>query len=53
MDKVSDCNLILAIGNTGCGKSTMMTSIMFGTDSLEFKKFTEVKEVPMEGGRTV
>ena len=30
--------VILALGNTGCGKSTMFTSLAFGIDSLEVKK---------------
>jgi ABC-type dipeptide/oligopeptide/nickel transport system ATPase component len=34
---VQDKSLLLSIGNTGCGKSTMMTSLMFGTKALEVK----------------
>ena len=43
---IDNANLILAIGNTGCGKSTMMTSLMFGSDALEIKKVTQTIEVP-------
>lgn len=32
---LQDGNLIVAIGNTGCGKSTMLTSLIYGTDSLQ------------------
>ena len=28
--------LILTIGNTGTGKSTLLSSLIYGTDSLEF-----------------
>ena len=34
-DKKSD--LIIAVGNTGCGKSTMLNSLVFGSDSLEIR----------------
>ena len=33
--------MIVAVGNTGCGKSTMLSSIIYGPDSLYEKKFTE------------
>ena len=29
-----DANLVVAIGNTGSGKSTMLSSIIYGTESL-------------------
>lgn len=29
-----DANLVVAIGNTGSGKSTMLSSIIYGSDSL-------------------
>ena len=32
-----DANLVVAVGNTGCGKSTMLTSILYGSDALEKK----------------
>ena len=32
---LKDGDLVVAIGNTGCGKSTMMTSLMYGTESLK------------------
>ena len=45
----NDANLVVAIGNTGSGKSTMLSSIIFGPDSLhvtdiefEFKKKKKV-----------
>lgn len=38
LDAIDDHDLILAIGNTGCGKSTMLSSILFGTESLELIK---------------
>ena len=50
LNDINHANLILAIGSTGCGKSTMLTSLMFGPDSLENKKTKEELEVPMPGG---
>jgi len=38
LDAIDDHDLILAIGNTGCGKSTMLSSVLFGTESLEIIK---------------
>ena len=32
---LSEGSLIIAIGNTGCGKSTMLTSLIYGTESLQ------------------
>ena len=40
----------MAVGNTGCGKSTMMTSLMFGPETLEVKKGVQEIEVPLVGG---
>ena len=36
-----NANLVVAIGNTGCGKSTMLSSILFGPEFLENKQITE------------
>lgn len=36
---------LLVLGNTGCGKSTMITSLVFGTDKLQIVKIPEVKMV--------
>ena len=30
LSKIEGKNIILAVGNTGCGKSTMLTSLMYG-----------------------
>lgn len=40
-----DQELILACGNTGCGKSTLITSLVFGTDKLEEVKIPEVRKL--------
>jgi ABC-type dipeptide/oligopeptide/nickel transport system ATPase component len=37
--------LLLAFGNTGCGKSTMISSLVFGPDKLEMKAVPEKKMV--------
>lgn len=34
-DKHKDDTLVLALGNTGCGKSTMLSSLIFGPENLE------------------
>lgn len=51
LNEVNNANLILAIGGTGCGKSTMLTSLMFGPDALEQKKTKKVIDVPISGGQ--
>jgi len=38
LEFLNDKNIILAVGNTGCGKSTMLTSLMYGPEALELKK---------------
>lgn len=35
--QVKGRDLVLLIGNTGSGKSTMLTSLVFGPDQLEIK----------------
>ena len=40
-----DKELLLAFGNTGCGKSTMISSLVFGPDKLEVRKIPEVRIV--------
>ena len=47
---IHQANLILAVGNTGCGKSTMLTSLMFGTDALEEKKIEYEIDIPKADG---
>ena len=34
---VEEQDVVVALGNTGCGKSTMFTSLIFGTEALELK----------------
>ena len=46
---VQDKSLLLSIGNTGCGKSTMMTSLMFGTKALEVKNKQSIITVTRNG----
>jgi ABC-type nitrate/sulfonate/bicarbonate transport system ATPase subunit len=43
---INQGNLILAVGTTGCGKSTMFTSLMFGSDALEEAKIKYEIDVP-------
>ena len=37
LNQLKQYDLIIAIGNTGCGKSTMITSLVNGPDSLEIR----------------
>lgn len=41
-------DLLVCLGNTGCGKSTMLTSLIFGTDALDVKS---IKKEIGHGGR--
>ena len=50
LNEVNNSNLILAVGSTGCGKSTMLTSLMFGSEALEMKKSKKEIDVPVSGG---
>ena len=34
-------DVVVALGNTGCGKSTMFTSLILGPEALELKKLEE------------
>lgn len=34
---IADKQLLIAVGNTGCGKSTMISSLVFGPEMLELK----------------
>lgn len=45
-----DKTLVMAIGNTGCGKSTMFNSLAFGTKSLEVKRIKQEKIVRHANG---
>ena len=36
-NKIQGADCIVLIGNTGCGKSTMLNSLVFGTESLTIR----------------
>lgn len=38
IERYANQNLVMAIGNTGCGKSTMLSSLLFGPESLKLSK---------------
>lgn len=47
---VENQDVVVALGNTGCGKSTMFTSLIYGSDALELKVLKEtVKEKTRNG----
>lgn len=35
LDIIKNGNLVLVVGNTGCGKSTMLSSLIYGPDALQ------------------
>ena len=35
LEKIKDASIVLVIGNTGSGKSTMLSSLLRGPDALE------------------
>ena len=48
--EAKDQNVILAVGSTGCGKSTMLNALIWGPESLEAKKVAQTVE--LKGGKT-
>lgn len=47
---VANQDVVVALGNTGCGKSTMFTSLIYGSSALELKQLEEaVKEKQKNG----
>ncbi len=34
LEGLKDSNVVLVLGNTGCGKSTMLSSLVYGPDTL-------------------
>lgn len=52
LDLIRGHETILAVGNTGCGKSTMLTSLVFGPDSLELQNCEKKIDVK-KGGKVV
>ena len=46
-------NIILAVGNTGCGKSTMLTSLMYGPEALELTKIDYEIKIPHQKGKLI
>ena len=43
----------MAVGNTGCGKSTMLTSLMYGPDALELRKIDYEIKIPQTKGNVI
>ena len=53
MEKADDKEIVVALGNPGCGKSTMFTSLVHGPEALERKKVEYEFEIPSADGTTV
>lgn len=50
-EEAKNKDIILAIGNTGSGKSTMLTALIYGTDFLCIEKQTYKIQVQVEIGK--
>ena len=53
LEKANDKEIVVALGNPGCGKSTMFTSLVHGAEALERKKVEYELEIPSADGTTV
>ena len=53
IEKADDKEIIVALGNPGCGKSTLFTSLVHGPQNLERKKVEYEFEIPSADGSTV
>ena len=42
-------NAVLVIGNTGCGKSTMLSALVYGSEALELRTISEEVRVWRKG----
>ena len=50
LDEINNKNIVIALGDTGCGKSTMLTALVFGPEALEEKNVKVA--VTTKNGRT-
>ena len=41
LEKIANKDVIIVLGNTGCGKSTMLNSLLLGPDSIEEQTIKE------------
>ena len=46
LSQAKDKEIIVAIGNSAAGKSTMLTSMIYGPESLQLKTIVENKKLP-------
>lgn len=53
IEKADDKEIVVALGNPGCGKSALFTSLVHGPSSLERKKVEYEFEIPSADGTTV
>lgn len=53
LDKIKDADVVLVIGNTGSGKSTMLSSLLKGPDALESKIIEFMIDIPQKDGTKV
>lgn len=52
LQKIKGAHIVLVIGNTGSGKSTMLSSLLRGPEFLEVKQIQFTIEVPGTDGTT-
>jgi hypothetical protein len=50
LQQVKDKNVIMALGNTGCGKSTMLNALVMGPEVLQETSLTITMEINGAGG---
>lgn len=50
LEKIKDSDVVLVIGNTGSGKSTMLSSLLRGSQTLEKKTIKFTIEVMQKDG---
>ena len=46
LEKIKGANIVLVMGNTGSGKSTMLSSLLKGAEALEMKQITFTIDIP-------
>ena len=48
LEQIENQNLVIAYGNTGCGKSTIFSSLVYGSDALTLRNIEVETRVPVD-----